>query len=398
MDKHIMIKRIWSLFLAIVLIMGTVTVSAPKMAKAADNEITVAYSSRWDDGTGAYVWEFDIDNLPGDAPATVYYRLETMTVDGTERTNQVWVEVQNTGRAFIRASNWDCDHPKSSLLIKKGAILRKANQENPWVPDPNGETLKISNDVYVTSTDGGTTWKVENPVVANDVALRFVVVSDAHMETADDARGKRIAQMFEQAYAYAKQDKTHPTLDAVVFNGDIVNHGTAAEYDAFKEVIDGAIHAGETELLTTMGNHEYWDQNVNGAGVDSAQLYKVGISDIASVKQKELNWSTTINGYSFIGMSPQVGVGKWDTYGETTLDWMSSAVETAIATDSTKPVFTFQHFAIGDTVYGTKGGTGAPTGESDALNAVYDGHNQIINFSGHTHAPINEPTSINHTS
>ena len=97
-------------------------------------------------------------------------------------------------------------------------------------------------------------------------------------------------------------------------------------------------------------------------------------------------------------MSPQVGVGKWDTYGETTLSWMSSAVKTAIATDSTKPVFTFQHFAFGDTGYGTEGGTGAPTGESAALNAAYDGHNQVINFSGHTHSPINAPTSINQTS
>ena len=159
MDKHIMIKRIWSLFLAIVLVMGTVTVSAPKMAKAAENEITVAYNSRWDDGTGAYVWEFDVENLPGDAPATVYYRLETMEVDGTEQTNQVWVEVRNTGKAYIWATNWDGAKPTSSLLIKKGAILRKANQENPWVSDPDGETLKISNDVYVTSTDGGTTWE-----------------------------------------------------------------------------------------------------------------------------------------------------------------------------------------------------------------------------------------------
>ena len=141
MDKHIMIKRIWSLFLAIVLVMGTVTVSAPKMAKAADNEITVAYNSRWDDGTGAYVWEFDVENLPGDAPATVYYRLETMEVDGTEQTNQVWVDVRNTGKAYIWATNWDGAKPTSSLLIKKGAILRKANQENPWVSDPDGETL-----------------------------------------------------------------------------------------------------------------------------------------------------------------------------------------------------------------------------------------------------------------
>ena len=107
----------------------------------------------------AYVWEFDFDNLPGDAPATVYYRLETMTVDGTEQTNQVWVEVRNTGKAYIWATNWDGAKPTSSLLIKKGAILRKANQENPWVSDPDGETLKISNDVYVTSTDGGTTWE-----------------------------------------------------------------------------------------------------------------------------------------------------------------------------------------------------------------------------------------------
>ena len=203
-------KQIAAMLVAVVMLCGAVG-DWSFLVKAADKEITVAYRGRWDDGTGAYVWEFYIENLPSDAPEIVYYRLETMTVDGKEQTNKVWVEVQNTGKAYIWATSWDGAKPTSSLLIKKGAILRKADQTNPWVSDPNGETLKISNDVYVTSTDGGTTWKVENPVVADDVALRFVVVSDAHMETADDARGKRIAQMFEQAYAYAKQDKTHPT-------------------------------------------------------------------------------------------------------------------------------------------------------------------------------------------
>ena len=171
-------KQIAAMLVAVVMLCGAVG-DWSFLVKAADKEITVAYHSRWADENGAYVWEFDVENLPGDAPATVYYRLETMEVDGTEQTNQVWVEVQNTGKAYIWATNWDGAKPTSSLLIKKGAILRKANQENPWVSDPEGETLKISNDVYVTSTDGGTTWEATEytetptpPTVTPDVKLQ----------------------------------------------------------------------------------------------------------------------------------------------------------------------------------------------------------------------------------
>lgn len=274
---------------------GGTTWNVTEYVEDTANKITLGFEAKY---TGA--WYFTVTNLPSDAAK--YYIADKVMIDGTE-SNSVKFTVSN-GKILIEEWFDGSNKPTESIVIPKDMTLREFSLD-PWGAVSGGKTMVTANELKVVYD--GTTWKVENPVVADDVALRFVVVSDAHMETADDARGQRIAQMFERAYEYAQQDETHSTLDAVVFNGDIVNHGKEAEYDAFKEVIDKAIHAEETELLTTMGNHEYWDQNVNGAGVDSAQLYKAGISDIASVKQKELNWSTTINGYSFIGMSPQVG-------------------------------------------------------------------------------------------
>lgn len=241
------------------------------------------------------------------------------------------------------------------------------------------------------AANDGKTWTptaYEEIASDKDVALRFVVASDIHINDTTNDRAKYFKEMFASAYSYAEKDTNHPTLDAVVLVGDIVNTGTTGEYANLKTLIEQVNVKDTTQILTVMGNHEWWNYKSDAEGGKTAYLN--GINAIDAITTKEANWKTEINGYTFLGMSQE----NSDTFSTDTLNWMNEQVDAA-AKGSTKPIFTFQHLAPNNTVYGSK--TNAGWDADGVLNHVYDGHQQVINFSGHSHAPINTPTAINQT-
>lgn len=226
----------------------------------------------------------------------------------------------------------------------------------------------------------------------SEVVLRFLVASDIHLDAkTDDKKAKQLKGMFASAYEYA-ESQTYNKIDAVVLNGDVVNYGYVEEYEALKEVLDCSNIKEETEVLAIMGNHEWWRYTNNGETNLGSTSYLNGIAAVSQIEEKSLNWSKTIGGYQFIGMSQLYN----DTFGTDNLNWMSEEVEKAVSSDPSKPVFTFQHLAIEGTVYGSNGG-GPREGESAILDGAYAGYRQVINFSGHSHVPINSPTAINQT-
>ena len=101
--------------------------------------------------------------------------------------------------------------------------------------------------------------------------------------------------MFDSAYAYV-ETQDHDSVDAVVLLGDIVDDGTAEQYDELAKVLASANIKSETEVLALMGNHEWWTEKTTGA-----DLYLEGIADIDVIQEKELKWSKNIGGYQFIG-------------------------------------------------------------------------------------------------
>ena len=213
----------------------------------------------------------------------------------------------------------------------------------------------------------------------NDVVLRFAVVSDTHIRVGDGTmettRKQRLAKVFQTAYAYAgAQD--YNKLDAVVVVGDMVDSGTAEEYQLFNQIVNDNIQAG-TQLITLAGNHEFWAEN-------DASNYKTFIDKDTN---KSLDTVTTVNGYSFIALSQR----DHDVYTGEQAEWLEEKLREADGDGNQKPIFTFQHFGVKDTVYGTTGHTFSP---ADALHEKYSGHAHVINFNGHTHAPINTPTII----
>lgn len=226
----------------------------------------------------------------------------------------------------------------------------------------------------------------------NNVVLRFLVASDVHLtDNANDKQANQLKGMFASAYTYALA-QTYKNIDAVILVGDSVCYGDVEEYQTLKTTLDAVDISSETEVLTLMGNHEWWRYTNNGQTDKGATSYLNGIAEINVIQEKGLNWSKTIKGYQFIGMSPLYD----DSYGEENLQWMSEGIELAVAKDATRPIFTFQHHPIKDTVMGSNG-SGITLEESTKMDQVYGGYQQVINFSGHSHISINTPTAINQT-
>ncbi len=214
----------------------------------------------------------------------------------------------------------------------------------------------------------------ETPAGEFVTALRFVVTSDNHISAVTDLSAQRLAKLFKSSYAYA-ESQTYKTIDAFVAVGDLTNYGQPYEYQAWKKIVQDNVKA-ETQIITVMGNHEYYG---------SLDDLDAGVDRYAANMDAELNKHVEINGYHFIGIS---------TYGEgdysEDLAWLEENLASAAADGEGKPIITFQHHHIKDTVYVSSEWYAQ---QSAQLNSLYAKYSQVINFSGHSHGPINNPAS-----
>ena len=202
--------------------------------------------------------------------------------------------------------------------------------------------------------------------------FRFAVGTDIHIQEDDPLNLERLKAMFQTAYAYAATDALHPTLDAAIFVGDNTDSGTQKQYDLLNGALAAAVR-DETTLITVMGNHDHGGTGAAGycKNLDAA-----------------LDKHRTVNGYHFIGMSPKP-TDTWHTPKQ--LLWMAKELRRAAKADPAKPIFTFQHGHIWKSVYVSRSWY---TQMSPLLHLVYALHPQVVNFSGHSHGPVNHPLTV----
>ncbi len=203
-----------------------------------------------------------------------------------------------------------------------------------------------------------------------ETVLRFIVSSDNHVASTNSETAKRLKQLFASSYAYADKQE-YNKIDAFVAVGDLTNNGNVGECKAWKTVVDSSIRK-ETQVITVAGNHEFY-----GTGTNEGYV---------SAVDSELNKHLTINGYHFLGISTV----KEGDYSQS-LNWLKDELKKANDEDKSKPIFTFQHHHIKDTVYTSSTWF---TQHSAQLNSIYSEYSQVINFSGHSHAPINNPKTV----
>ncbi|MBR6530974.1 MAG: metallophosphoesterase [Clostridia bacterium] len=206
---------------------------------------------------------------------------------------------------------------------------------------------------------------------------RFIVTSDSHITTIGDVQSSRLEKMIKMGYRIAKKDKEYNSLDAVLIAGDVTDMGTKIAFGSIKAATMPVLK-GDTQFLATIStSHD--DRNL---GKESLALYE-------NIMGQETDFHRVINGFHFIGISASKIEGEH--YSDYQKEWLVQELDKAVADDPDKPIFVIQHEHISNTVYGSSDfeGWGMPD-----FAEILKNYPQVVDFSGHSHYPNNDPRSI----
>lgn len=207
--------------------------------------------------------------------------------------------------------------------------------------------------------------------------IRFIACSDTHVKAAGDKACIRIQKAIRAGYEAAKADKNYQKLDAVMFAGDLTNSGMKSQYLAFKSSVDAALE-DETALMAVIAKSH-----------DSTAMGKDALKYFTSLTGLDTDYHYCINGFHFIGISTSAVEGEH--YSEYQRQWLKEQLDYAANDDASKPIFVTQHEHISGTVYGSSETDGWGM---DYFKDILEKYPQVVDFSGHSHYPINDPRSI----
>ena len=214
-------------------------------------------------------------------------------------------------------------------------------------------------------------YEKEAEAVGNDVVLRCCIMSDVHFDGNPKAKEvERFRRAIDFTYRYSA-DQPYKNFDALLVVGDMSNHGIESELTLFKKEMDAAIKPG-TDTFLCMGNHEFYGGN---------QAYWQSVFGVEPNRRYERN------GFRFIAISPEKGTMQDGDY-LYMVDFLDRELADAYKADPEKPIFVFQHYPVSPTVYGGRGFD--DWGAEDFFDTLQK-YPTVVNFSGHTHYPINDP-------
>ena len=211
------------------------------------------------------------------------------------------------------------------------------------------------------------------PVVAEDFvpAVRLAIFTDTHNE--NDV----VAQAIDTAYALFEKDPVYKGIDAFFCMGDFSSIGEEKAYRDYTATVKAHVKA-QTPCITIHGNHEFKNR----------KHYKAYFEQYF---EQAPNTVTDINGFTCIAFSGERSLTEW-TFTPKSLQWLSGAIRDAEGKADGKPIFVFQHPHPWGTVYGSS------VWGNPQINAVLNGHGNVVDFSGHSHFPFSDPRSINQAS
>lgn len=200
--------------------------------------------------------------------------------------------------------------------------------------------------------------------------MKFLVCSDTHINGADDEKVQRLKNTLAYAYEVAGE------LNAVMFCGDLVNNGNVEQFDAFESAVKSSLK-GDTKLLAIVArNHDSWSEEG-----------KNSLNRCRKITGEEPDFHVVIKGIHLIGIS--TSKVKQERYGLYQYSWLKKALKEA--DKDGKPVFVFQHEHVRNTVYGSSSFDGWGV---NYFRKLYNKYPKLVNFSGHSHYPLNDPRSI----
>lgn len=207
--------------------------------------------------------------------------------------------------------------------------------------------------------------------------MRFAVCSDAHIEAIDSAGYRRLKKAVDLSFAFAENNSVYKKLDAFLIAGDITDKGRKEEFDAFKTIYDYVTGKGTRMLCVVAKGH------------DSISMGKKSLSYYKSLTDQPTDFHILIGGYHFIGLStcrlPEI------YYTPMQKKWLINELDKAVADTPDKPVFLMHHEHVKYTVYGS--------GEIDGwghdfFTSILKKYPNTVDFSGHSHYPLNDPRSL----
>ena len=209
------------------------------------------------------------------------------------------------------------------------------------------------------------------PVVAADFVptVRIIAFTDTHNEN------ENVADAVDTAYAMFDNDSTYAGVDAFFGLGDFTSVGGEDDFKNYAAVLNEHVRE-ETVCINVLGNHEM-------KAADAEELF-------VKYFGHDTNTVTDVNGFTCIGFSGERSLTEW-TFTPSSLAWLNGEIHAAEETAGDKPILVFQHPHPFGTVYGSS------LWCTPQLNPVFAGHSKVINFSGHSHFPMNDPRSINQT-
>ena len=207
--------------------------------------------------------------------------------------------------------------------------------------------------------------------------IRFAVFSDSHVAAIGDTRSRRMQKVMSLAYSDAEQDENYKTVDAALVAGDLTDNGSLAQFIGFKAAANSILR-DETVLMPVVAkNHDGYTYSNK-----SLEVYN-------EITGLDTDFHNVINGFHFIGLS--ASKIKGEHYSEYQRDWLKEQLSTAAAADPKKPIFVIHHEHVSDTVYGSYDVDGWGL---DYFRDILCEFPQVVDFSGHSHYPSNDPRSI----
>lgn len=205
-------------------------------------------------------------------------------------------------------------------------------------------------------------------------ALRFMVVSDVHYPDNDSPEKERMKNAIKYAYEIAESSDTYKKLDALYVVGDFATSGSRKQMLDFKATLDENLKP-ETQYVLMMASHEYHGENGEEGAIERFTEIYNGMP---------LDDHKVINGFHFISLSTTHGCD----FDEKKLNFAAAELKKARKDRPNAPIFFFQHPHITDTV------SGSIYWADEKLYPLLMHYPQVIDFSGHSHVPINDPRSI----
>lgn len=207
--------------------------------------------------------------------------------------------------------------------------------------------------------------------------LKVAVMSDIQGYAYPEDAGMRNLERALDVFARLKPD-------VVVNDGDINDNGwdmSGVRY--YKARCDARL--GKIPHVACAGNHEigFIPRHLQAERTSAACIadFNAAFGEGASPLVHK-----TISGYDFIALALSTDAG----YTEADMALLKEALDRAVQRDAAKPIFVLTHYHPAETVNDSS----AADGRGGLLRKLLNAYPQVVNLSGHTHNPLQDPRSI----